>query len=139
MNTQETNAAIAKIIGEDDLYFIVKRGMFYRPDAHGYTWSKREAWRLPLAEAKKHEYPKGTDPVTLQKCPPRDFCGSHDAMAVAKKWIKDEFRRRDYVETLCSIVSRDNDTSNGSMTSIEQGFFASSQHQAEAFLKEFRE
>jgi hypothetical protein len=137
MNTHKTNEAIAKIIGEDDLHFIVKRGLFYRPNAAGYTSSMLEAWRLPLSEAKPHERMVNEDPITIMKCPPRDFCGSHDAMAIAKKWIDRESLRGNYVNELCKIVRRDHDPKTGPMTAMIQAFFATPKQEAEAFLNVF--
>lgn len=47
-------SAIAKACGPQ-LYLIVKRGLYYRPNGCGYTGRESEAWQLPLDEAKKHE------------------------------------------------------------------------------------
>lgn len=44
-------------------YVLRKRGMFYRPNATGYTDRIEEAGRYTLEEAKRHEYPHD-EPVT---------------------------------------------------------------------------
>jgi hypothetical protein len=41
----------------EELYLIVKRDLYYRPEAQGYTGIKDHAGRWPLAEAKRHESP----------------------------------------------------------------------------------
>lgn len=86
MTNPELNATIAELLGESDHHYVMKRGMYYRPNAHGYTYEESQAWRLPLAEAQKHEQvgPYVIDPVTIKKCPPRDFAGSLDVMATAE-------------------------------------------------------
>jgi len=76
------NTRIAELCGQGDLHFIIKRGVYYRENAHGYTTSQAEAWRLPYEEAKKHEYLRGEDPVALAKCPPPNYLESLDACTV---------------------------------------------------------
>jgi len=44
---------------------VKKRGYWYRPNAHGYTDRQAEAWWLTRDEAKKHEYLRGDEPVTI--------------------------------------------------------------------------
>jgi hypothetical protein len=88
--------------------------------------------------AQRYEYTRGDEPVTLQKCPPRDFCGSHDAMAIAKKWIQSEDDRAKLLDAMCEIVRRDHDITKGPMTAMIQAFFATPKQEAEAFLNVFR-
>jgi hypothetical protein len=45
-------------------YVVRKRGLFYRPNANGYTDRIDEAGRYTFAEAKAHEYPHD-EPVTM--------------------------------------------------------------------------
>ena len=104
MNSQEINQRIADAIGEGDLHFVMKRGLYYRPMAQGYTSNPDEAWRLPLAEAKAHECLRGDEPVTLRKCPPRNFCGSLDAMRVAEEVIPRHLLARYTHEILCKTA-----------------------------------
>jgi hypothetical protein len=42
-------------------YLICKYGMYYRPNAQGYTGSVAEAGRYTLAEAIRHSHPNGPD------------------------------------------------------------------------------
>lgn len=88
MEPSEINERIAKICGTADLCHIEKRGMFYRPNAGGYTGSRVEAWKLPRAEAKKYEmYADRTDcpgeQVLLVPADYPDYHGSLDAMRAA--------------------------------------------------------
>ena len=42
-------------------YLIQKHGIFYRPDARGYTIFKRDAGRYTLKQAINHTHPNGPD------------------------------------------------------------------------------
>lgn len=99
MKPQEINERIAKLLGKDDLYFVMKRGLYYRPNAKGYTSNEREAWRLPLEQAKLHEYPHD-EPVTIQKCSQTpDYCNSLDACREFEDAM-DEKTRTEYLSHL---------------------------------------
>ena len=45
----------------EPVYFIRKYGLYYRPNAQGYTSNKDEAGRYTLAEAINHSHPNGPD------------------------------------------------------------------------------
>lgn len=45
----------------EGLYYIRKNGMFYRPNASGYTSNAKEAGRYTLEEAIRHSHPNGPD------------------------------------------------------------------------------
>jgi len=79
MSTDALNEQVARYLGVDDQYHVVKRGWYYRFNACGYTSDPDKAWRIPLAEAKKHEYLLGDEPVTIQKCKPLEYASSLDA------------------------------------------------------------
>lgn len=53
------DAFIAERVFDGPKFGLKKRGLWYRPDAKGYTDRQCEAWRLTEAEAKKHEYTRG--------------------------------------------------------------------------------
>lgn len=55
----------SNVLGADQLVGVKKRGYWYRPHAKGYTDRENEAWHLTREEAKKHEYLRGEDPVTI--------------------------------------------------------------------------
>lgn len=62
-----------------------KRGLWYRPNAKGYTHQSAEAWRLTRAEAKPYEY-LHDEPVTICELPiPRYTTDPAAAMEVLKK------------------------------------------------------
>lgn len=48
-------------MSDDRRYLILKRGLFYRPAAKGYTDSVEEAGRFTLKEAIAHSHPNGPD------------------------------------------------------------------------------
>lgn len=88
LTEEEKRIKIAEFLGYD-LHVIMKRGLFYRENAHGYTDSIREAWKLPRAEAKLHEYPHD-EPVTIRPAPLPDFFHDLNAMAEAEKTLTAE-------------------------------------------------
>lgn len=100
MTPQEINERIAKLCGKGNLYFVKKRGLFYRPNAHGYTANKNEAWRLPFEEAKLHQYDCDEQPVTIHKCEPPDYCNSLDAC----REFEQEVETQDYIHQLHMIM-----------------------------------
>jgi hypothetical protein len=55
-----------------DLYYILKRGAFYRPDAHGYTQNVWEAGSFTHDDAVSYSHPNGpdgpTDGITMVSC-----------------------------------------------------------------------
>lgn len=46
---------------------MIKHGLYYRPDAHGYTGHLSEAWKVTHEVAKRHEYLRGDDQVTIKE------------------------------------------------------------------------
>ena len=74
LSNSELDAKLSALLGIDRWY-VVKRGMFYRPNARGYTYDEREAWALPRAEALTHVYAKGgaDERVTITQAPVRRY------------------------------------------------------------------
>ena len=70
-------------------YFVMKRGYFYRPEAAGYTDRPNEAWRVPLEVAKKHEYPRGEEPVTIRVADALPYCSDLNAIRAAVDKLPD--------------------------------------------------
>ena len=89
MTNEEINRAVAEHVGTADQWLIVKRGYFYRPDAKGYTAHEPDAWKLPLAEAKKYEYLIGDEPVTLSRASIPSYAEDLNAMHEAEKELDD--------------------------------------------------
>jgi hypothetical protein len=82
----EILAQITKLDEPEHRVGLKKRGLWYRPKACGYTNLESEAGRYTLEEAKKHEYLRGEEPVTIHGFSPKPFLTSFDAiMAVIKK------------------------------------------------------
>jgi hypothetical protein len=78
---------------------IVKQGIYYRPDAKGYTGESSLAWKLPLDQAKRYEMYAdrddiaGCEKVTLREAPHPKYDTSLDAMAEAEATLTDEEHR----------------------------------------------
>lgn len=53
-----------------DKWVLMKRGLYYRPDAKGYTGNINEAWVVTEEEANRHVYPHD-EPVTKHRCAER--------------------------------------------------------------------
>lgn len=58
MMTDRTPTNDNATAGRSDAYLIVKRGLYYRPKAQGYTGIRDHAGRYTLAEASKHADPQ---------------------------------------------------------------------------------
>ena len=133
MSEDEINRAIAEHIGADDRWLIVKRGYFYKPHGHGYTSCECNAWVLPLAGAKKHEYLIGDEKVTLRKAAIPNYCCDLNAMHEAEKaafggsnlWEKFQFK-------LLDAVGASGMSSLDGITLLLQ---ATARQRAEAFLR----
>lgn len=63
-------------------WVLMKRGLYYRPKANGYTSNIEEAWRLTEAEADRHVYPHD-EPVTKHRAPPTQRAR---LLVLADKW-----------------------------------------------------
>ncbi len=81
MTNEEMRVEIAKELGLDNRWVIMKHGLYYRPGAHGYTNNIQEAWVVSEAEADRHVYPHD-DPVTKHPAPlpdwPNDLNSCHE-------------------------------------------------------------
>ena len=90
MTDQQINAAIAEITGSNKLVGLKKRGLWWRPNAHGYTYNESEAWRITEEEAKKYARPNDVDAVTIERFNPSDYCNDLNAMHEAEKAMDDK-------------------------------------------------
>lgn len=92
MSEEELSLEVARLVGFDK-YVIVKRGLYYRENAGGYTNSLAEAWKLPLAEAKKYEMYADRDDVPFCEkvrvipAPTPDYPRDLNAMHEAEKTL----------------------------------------------------
>lgn len=87
MTDHETNEKIAELIGFHNTVGLMKRYLWYRPDARGYTANESDAGRYTLEEAKKHAHLLGEEPVTIHKFSTPKFNESLDACALFEKTI----------------------------------------------------
>jgi hypothetical protein len=74
MTDAELNTAIAVACGTHDRWVIMKRGLYYRPEAHGYTSNISEAWIVSeeIAEKQITHFPCD-EPVTKLRAPLSDY------------------------------------------------------------------
>ncbi len=82
MSPVQQRIKLAEVCGKHDRWVIMKRGLYYRPHAKGYTSNIAEAWILPEAEADEHTYPYD-EPVTKHRAPLPDYLNDRDAMHAA--------------------------------------------------------
>lgn len=83
MKLDAQKVAIAELCGTADRWVLVKHGLYYRPQAHGYTGRIEEAWILSESEVDLHVYPHGDDPVTKHRAPLPNYPGDLNAMRQA--------------------------------------------------------
>ena len=84
MTDSEMRIAIAEVRGKGNRWVIMKRGLYYRKDALGYTNDPEEAWILTEEEANWHVYPHD-EPVTKHRAPPRNYLDDLNAMHEAEE------------------------------------------------------
>lgn len=86
MSDEQINVAIAEACGKDRLFVLKKRGLYYRPNAAGYTDRVSEAWIISEEEADRHTYPHD-DPVTKHRAPVPNYANDLNAMFSAEEWL----------------------------------------------------
>lgn len=141
MTPEAQNAAIHSAIGAPQLFFLKKRGYYYRTDAKGYTACQADAWRLTEEEANKHVYPHD-EPVTKHPVPVPNYFGSLDSIHEAEKTLTPK-QWGDYEQTLRKIIQHECDREECYVPGAERaqliaGFWfyhATAQQRSEAFLR----
>lgn len=78
MTNEDKIKAIAELDGPE-MYGVMKRGLWYRENAKGYTDDTNKAWHLTKEEAEKHNYPHD-EPVRALLLPFRPYLTSYDAI-----------------------------------------------------------
>lgn len=136
----ELNEKIAKLC-KFDQFVIIKRGLYYRPKAGGYTSCLSEAWKLPKVEAKKYEMYAdradipGNEKVLIESAPIPDYCNDLNAMHDVEGMMGldrcDNFERH-----LRAIVGRDLLDSSKRAEKVADLFYwhANGSQRAEAFI-----
>lgn len=124
MTDDEIRIAVAESVAFD-MWVIQKRGLYYRPNANGYTSSLAEAWKLPFAEVKKHEaYVDRNDvphseKVFIKPAPYPDYPNDLNAMHEVEKTLSG-----------CVRVKYLN-----SLTALSNPAFATARQRCEAYLR----
>jgi hypothetical protein len=80
MTKENQKEVLAKLDGKSNLFVIMRRGLYYRPDAMGYTGRIEDAWHVTEDVADQYVYPHD-EPVSkrrLDKFP--DYLNSWDAI-----------------------------------------------------------
>lgn len=82
MSPEKQIIAIAEACGHSDRWVLKKRGLYYRPNAGGYTSHISDAWIVPEKTADQYVYPHD-EPVTKHRAPPPDYLNDLNAMQSA--------------------------------------------------------
>lgn len=72
MTDEAMISALAELDGSANLFTLMKRGLYYRPNSKGYTSNISEAWLISESEADKFVYPHD-EPVTKHRAPNKPF------------------------------------------------------------------
>lgn len=87
---------------------VMKRGLWYRPDARGYTDNVDEAGRWTRGEANMLKSPKtdralfpNEEPVTIHEFPVRDYTEPRLAMEVLRQCIQKQHHPNSRTKTVC--------------------------------------
>lgn len=86
----ELNLKLAELLGTADKWYILKRGLYYRPGGSGYTGRHEEAWTVSKEEAVKHEYKCG-DPiewVNIERAPIPRYASSPELCFAVEAALK---------------------------------------------------
>lgn len=117
--TPEELREIAEFFGIANRFVLMKRGLYYRPDAHGYTDRIEEAWILSSEEADKHVYPHD-EPVTKHPAPlPAFGTDANAALQLAHALAEKGWRRVSCgtKDSECFVFHRDHgETATGEAT-----------------------
>lgn len=57
-DTPDTEALVAEMREAGEVYLLIKRGLYYRPNGQGYTGLKDDAGRYDFERAKQHHSPE---------------------------------------------------------------------------------
>ncbi len=137
MKPELQRIAIATACGLADRWVLMKRGLYWRPDAKGYTNDVNDAWILSEAEADKYVYPHD-EPVTKHRAPIPDYLNSLDAMAEAEKVLRFDKATMQpggwvhYIQCLCEVARCRAGVSDDNFKACT---FATAAQRAEAFLR----
>ncbi len=107
MSPAAQQAALAKHLGLDRQFVLMKRGYYYRVNAQGYTDQLSEAWRVSEAVAKVHARP-GDQPVTMHPVPLPDWAGDLNAMREVELTLTDHQHKQFRQHLILAAVEESN-------------------------------
>lgn len=97
--TPEELLEIAESMGLENRFVLMKRGLYYRPNGHGYTDAIEAAWVLSSEEADKHVYPHD-EPVTKHPAPlPAFGSDANAALTLADALARGGWKHAHYLTT----------------------------------------
>lgn len=132
LSKEEQRVAIAEFCGVTNRWVLMKRGMYYRPNAKGYTFELRDAWIVSEQIADEHTCPYD-EPVTKHRAPLPNYPDDLNAMHEAEKFLSSTRQRLDYETHLNAAVQP-----VGAMPYSDRVFFlynATANQRAEALLR----
>jgi len=103
MIEQDKNWAIAMLCGRTDRWVLMKHGLYYRQEGHGYTAKIEEAWIVTEKEASEHVYPHD-EPVTKHALPPPDYLNDYNTRNEMITVVKSRSLEKDFGEKLFKVV-----------------------------------
>lgn len=137
MKPIEQQIAIAEACGLANRFVIMKHGLYYKSNAHGYTNNISEAWIVAEEIADEHTYPYDA-PVTKHLAPLPDYLNDLNAMHGAEKTLTPS-QRVVYTETLCAGGLVDwgyyPGESQIDWMAVSELTFSTASQRAEAFLR----
>ncbi len=107
MTLAAQQTALAKHLGLDRQFVLMKRGYYYRVNAAGYTDQLSEAWRVNEVEAKKHAR-SGQEPVTMHPLPWPDWAGDLNAMREVELTLTDHQHKQFRQHLILAAVEESN-------------------------------
>ena len=107
MKLESQRIAIAEYCGKGHRCVLMKRGLYYRHNANGYTDRIHEAWIVSEEEANRHVYPYD-EPVTKHPAPTPDYLNDLNAMKQAEDYMEANDPRlcHDYVVQVKAVINR---------------------------------
>lgn len=88
MSPESIRIACAEAMGLGNRWVLMKRGFYYRPNAHGYTSALSEAWIVDEETANRHTYPHD-EPVTKHPAPLPDIMDANHTVTLIEHLAKE--------------------------------------------------
>ncbi|WP_265595973.1 hypothetical protein [Verrucomicrobium sp. BvORR106] len=100
------HAAMAFIENRPAWYYLIKRGLYWRPNSSGYTANRKDAGLYTYTDAKARQYLRGSadERVTMEPAELPDYSGDLNAVREVLASLPQEHRNR-CISTLAEVVT----------------------------------